>query len=149
MRATPYSRYPVYRGGDADVLGVLEVKSLLDRLDERAPDLFLSCARRCSCPNPRTLKLLEIFREEQQSLALVVDEYGDVTGMVTVNDLMGAVGRLQSGETPDDEALVVERETVRCWSTAACRWTNCARLIGQRQAAGRGRARPPHRRRAC
>ena len=41
------------------------------------------------------LKLLEIFREEQQSLALVVDEYGEVTGMVTVNDLMGAVvGRL-------------------------------------------------------
>ena len=40
MRATPYSRYPVYRGSDADVLGVLEVKSLLDRLDQRAPDLF-------------------------------------------------------------------------------------------------------------
>src|SRR5690606_14857121 len=45
------------------------------------------------------------------SLALVVDEYGDVTGMVTVNDLMGAVlGRVQSGESSDAEALVVTRE---------------------------------------
>ena len=57
------------------------------------------------------LKLLEIFREEQQSLALVVDEYGDVTGMVTLNDLMGAVlGRVQSGENADAEALVVTRD---------------------------------------
>jgi putative hemolysin len=57
------------------------------------------------------LKLLEIFREEQQSLALVVDEYGDVTGMVTVNDLMGAViGRIQSGDSTDAAPLVVERE---------------------------------------
>src|SRR3546814_10743674 len=35
MRATPFSRYPVYRDGDEEVLGVLEVKSLLDRLDQR------------------------------------------------------------------------------------------------------------------
>src|SRR3546814_178219 len=40
MQETPYSRYPVYRGSDADVLGVLEVKSLLEHLDQRTPDLF-------------------------------------------------------------------------------------------------------------
>ena len=34
MRETPYSRYPVYRDSDSDVLGVLEVKTLLDRLDQ-------------------------------------------------------------------------------------------------------------------
>ena len=112
MRTTPYSRYPVYRGSDADVLGVLEVKSLLDRLDQRTPDLF----RELRPPvfvseSTHALKLLEIFREEQQSLGLVVDEYGDVTGMVTVNDLMGAViGRIQSGEGQDNAALVVTRD---------------------------------------
>lgn len=111
MRATPYSRYPVYRGSDADVAGVLEVKSLLDRLDERAPELFKELRPPVFVSeSTHALKLLEIFREEQQSLALVVDEYGDVTGMVTVNDLMGAVlGRMQSGESADAEALVVER----------------------------------------
>jgi putative hemolysin len=112
MRATPYSRYPVYRGSDADVLGVLEVKSLLERLDERAPDLFRELRPAVFVSeSTHALKLLEIFREEQQSIALVVDEYGDVTGMVTLNDLMGAVlGRMQSGESADAEALVVERE---------------------------------------
>ena len=87
MRQTPYSRYPVYRGSDADVLGVLEVKSLLDRLDQTAPDLFQSLRPAVFVSeSTHALKLLEIFREEQQSLALVVDEYGDVTGMVTLND---------------------------------------------------------------
>ncbi len=111
MRETPYSRYPVYRGSDTDVLGLLEVKSLLDRLNERAPDLFKTLRPALFVSeSTHVLKLLEIFREEQQSLALVVDEYGEITGMVTVNDLMGAVlGRLQSGETPDAEALVIER----------------------------------------
>ena len=57
------------------------------------------------------LKLLEIFREEQQSLALVVDEYGDVTGLVTVNDVMGAVlGRIQSGEHDEASAAIVRRD---------------------------------------
>ena len=112
MRETPYSRYPVYRDNDGDVLGVLEVKSLLDRLDQRAPELFASLRPAVFVSeSTHALKLLEIFREEQQSLALVVDEYGDVTGMVTLNDLMGAVlGRIQSGENADSGALVVERD---------------------------------------
>jgi putative hemolysin len=112
MQETPYSRYPVYRGSDADVLGVLEVKSLLERLDQRTPDLFRNLREAVFVSeSTHALKLLEIFREEQQSLALVVDEYGDVTGMVTLNDLMGAVlGRMQSGESADAEALVVARE---------------------------------------
>jgi putative hemolysin len=112
MRETPYSRYPVYRDSDTDVLGVLEVKTLLDRLDQTQPELF-SKLRPAVFVSESThaLKLLEIFREEQQSLALVVDEYGDVTGMVTLNDLMGAVlGRVQSGESADAEALVVARD---------------------------------------
>ncbi|HVK52138.1 MAG TPA: transporter associated domain-containing protein, partial [Pseudoxanthomonas sp.] len=48
---------------------------------------------------------------EQQSLALVVDEYGDIQGLVTLSDLMGAVvGRLQAAENNEDAALVVTRE---------------------------------------
>jgi len=113
MRETPFSRYPVYRGGDSDVLGVLEVKSLLDRLDQHAPDLFreLRPALFVSESTP-ALKLLEIFREEQQSLALVVDEYGDIAGVVTVNDLLGAViGRgTAGGDSVDAESRVVVRD---------------------------------------
>ncbi|QIK81343.1 HlyC/CorC family transporter [Lysobacter sp. HDW10] len=112
MRQTPFSRYPVYRGSDADVLGVLEVKSLLDNLGEARPALFQELREALFVSeSTQAMKLLEIFREEQQSLALVVDEYGDVTGMVTVSDVMGAVtGRLQSAEHSDAETMVVQRE---------------------------------------
>ncbi|MCD9046135.1 hemolysin family protein [Luteimonas sp. MHLX1A] len=112
MRATPFSRYPVLRGSDADVIGVLEVKSLIDRLDEREFELFkyLREPLFVSDSTP-AMKLLEIFREDQQSLALVVDEYGDITGLISVNDLLEAViGRTQTRDGADATPLVVERE---------------------------------------
>jgi len=53
---------------------------------------------------------LEIFREEQQSIALVVDEYGEIQGLVSISDLMGAViGRLLAIENSTKDALVVKR----------------------------------------
>lgn len=112
MRETPFSRYPVYRGADSDVLGILEVKHLAGRvcrdntelLRDLRPALYVS-------DSTNALKLLEIFREEQQTLALVVDEYGDIQGMVSINDLLGAVlGRAQASESAEDEPLVVERD---------------------------------------
>lgn len=111
MRDTPYSRYPVLRGNDADVVGILEIKSLIDRLDAGAFDLFkyLREPLFVSESTP-AMKLLEILRENQQSLALVVDEYGDITGMVTINDVMEAViGRTQSSGV-DASPLVVTRD---------------------------------------
>ena len=113
MREHQFSRYPVYRGSDQDVAGILEVKSLIHTiggdLAERLyhdlrPALFVS-------ESTHAMKLLEIFREEQQSMALVVDEYGEIQGLVTISDLMGAiVGRLQAVENTDEDALVVTRE---------------------------------------
>jgi len=112
MRETPYSRYPVLRGSDQDVMGILEVKHLAGRvcrdnselMRDLRPALFVA-------DSTNALKLLEIFREEQQTVALVVDEYGDIQGMVSINDLLGAVlGRAQATESAEDEPLVVERE---------------------------------------
>jgi len=40
MRETPFARYPVYRGGDSDVAGILEAKTLLDELGKDLPELF-------------------------------------------------------------------------------------------------------------
>lgn len=113
MQDGAFSRYPVYRGNDSDVAGILEVKTLLDELGKPVPALFdnLRPALFVS-ESTQAMKLLEILREEQQSMALVVDEYGDIQGLVTVSDIVDAViGRLQAGaETDADEALVVERE---------------------------------------
>jgi len=112
MRETPFSRYPVYRGSDADVVGVLEIKSLIDRIDARGFDLFKSLREPLFVSESTpAMKLLEILREEQQSLALVVDEYGDVTGLVTVNDVLEAViGRNQTGEGPDAIPQITTRD---------------------------------------
>ena len=112
MRETPFSRYPVCRDSDEEVLGVLEVKSLLDRLDQREQDLFrdLREALFVSESTP-ALKLLEILREDKQSLAMVVDEYGDITGLVTINDVVEAViGRTQGNGGVDAAPLVVARD---------------------------------------
>ncbi|MBS7456198.1 hemolysin family protein [Coralloluteibacterium stylophorae] len=111
MRATPYSRYPVLRGGEEDIVGVLEVKSLLGGLDAGGGDLFaqLRDTLFVSESTP-ALKLIEIFREEEQTLALVVDEYGDIQGMVTLNDVLGAiVGRQGASERGSAQAQVVTR----------------------------------------
>lgn len=111
LREHPYSRYPVYHGDDSKVLGILEAKTLVGRechsnaelISTLRPALFVS-------ESTNALKLLELFREEQQTVALVVDEYGDIQGLVSVNDLIGAVlGRIQSLENDNDETLVVER----------------------------------------
>lgn len=112
MRETPFSRYPVYRGSDAEVVGILEVKSLIDRLQAGQFDLFEQLREPLFVSESTpALKLIEILREEQQSLALVVDEYGDVTGIISVNDVLEAViGRTSSGEGADAHPLVVTRE---------------------------------------
>ena len=128
MADTPYSRYPVLRGSDHEVLGVLEMKALAARMGERArgggtdgqssssdllrdlrPPVFVS-------ESTRALNLLEVFRDEQQSLALVVDEYGEIQGMVTLNDLMGAViGRLLTSESADDADLPIVQRADGSW----------------------------------
>ena len=112
MQETPFARYPVYRGSDSDVAGTLEVKTLLDELGKDTPELFRDIRPPLFVSeSTHALKLVEILREEQQSMALVVDEYGDIQGLVTISDVMDAVlGRLQAGEAHDEEALVVERE---------------------------------------
>lgn len=100
MRATPYSRYPVYRESEDEVLGVLEVKRLLQAI-AREPeagaqparlDLFGKLAKPLFVPSTtRALDLLDEFRDAKTPFALAVDEYGGIEGLVTLNDVLTAV----------------------------------------------------------
>ncbi|MEO6518923.1 MAG: transporter associated domain-containing protein, partial [Pseudoxanthomonas sp.] len=78
----------------------------------RSPEIFQNLREPLFVSeSTHAMKLLEILREEQQSLALVVDEYGEIQGLVTLSDLMGAVvGRLQASENSDENPLVVTRD---------------------------------------
>ncbi|MEP6940747.1 MAG: hemolysin family protein [Rudaea sp.] len=99
MRESSHSSYPVYRGGDKDVVGVLRVKNLIEMIENPRGDLFKQLAKPVYVPGTaRALDLLEELREEESPLALVVDEYGDIDGLVTLNDLLGAV--VGKGATP-------------------------------------------------
>ncbi|MGO4503275.1 MULTISPECIES: hemolysin family protein [unclassified Dyella] len=113
LRTTPYSRYPVYRGDESDILGVVEVKRLLRSYAEGKPDIFGQLSKPLYVPaTARALDLLEEFRDAETQLALVVDEYGDIEGLVTLNDLLAAiVGATQLGSSDTKESpLITPRE---------------------------------------
>jgi len=115
LRDTPYSRYPVYRGDESDVVGVVEVKNLLRNYRGGHPDMFARMAKPLFVPaTARALDLLEEFRDAETPMALVVDEYGDIEGLVTLNDLLAAVvGATQlghgHGHSNEENSPIVER----------------------------------------
>jgi putative hemolysin len=111
LRQTPYSRYPVYRGDESDVAGVVEVKRMLHSFTEGKPELFGHLSRPLFVPaTARALDLLEEFRDAETPLALVVDEYGDIEGLVTVNDLLAAVvGASQIGHGGGEQGPIMQR----------------------------------------
>ncbi|OOG45615.1 hemolysin family protein [Rhodanobacter sp. C01] len=112
LRQTPYSRYPVYRNDESDVVGVVEVKRLLHGFADGRLEMFEHLSKPLFVPaTARALDLLEEFRDAETPLALVVDEYGDIEGVVTVNDLLAAVvGASQIGHAGDaEDAPIVQR----------------------------------------
>ncbi len=113
MRETPYSRYPVYRGSEQEILGVFEVKRVIGRIGRETPiDLFSALRKPLFVPaTARALDLLEEFRDADTPLALVVDEYGDIEGLVTLNDLLSAVvGKTASSPTEARKHPIVQRD---------------------------------------
>jgi putative hemolysin len=112
MRQTPYSRYPVYRGDESEIVGVLEVKTLLGGMTAGKLELFRTLAKPLYVPaTARALDLLEEFRDAETPMALVVDEYGDIEGVVTLNDLLAAVvGASQLGHGHEESPPIVQRE---------------------------------------
>ncbi len=113
MRETPYSCYPVYRGGEQEILGVFEVKRVIGRIGRGTPvDLFGALRKPLFVPaTARALDLLEEFRDADTPLALVVDEYGDIEGLVTLNDLLSAVvGKTAAPLTEAREHPIVQRD---------------------------------------
>jgi len=112
MRGTPYSRYPVYRGSDKDVVGIFQLKQLADRLGSPQVDLFRNLDKPLFVPaTARGMDLIEEFRDAETTMALVVDEYGDITGLVTLNDLLSAVlGKAATPLVDTSSSPIVQRD---------------------------------------
>jgi CBS domain containing-hemolysin-like protein len=107
VSSTPHSRFPVIDESPDDIVGVLHAKHLLD-LDADAdwqaitvPPLFVPEARLLS-------DLLQDFRRTGQHLAVVLDEYGGLSGIVTLEDAL----ELVVGEIDDEFDQEVDRTVI-------------------------------------
>ncbi len=109
LASCPYSRFPVIDGGIDKVLGILHVKDLSLQLMEGRPLDPLSCLRRAWFVPERTpaMRVLKQFQKSHEDIALVVDEHGEVEGLLSLTDLLEAiVGDLPSrGEPPEPGAV--------------------------------------------
>jgi CBS domain containing-hemolysin-like protein len=115
----PFTRYPVYEGDLDDIVGVLHVRDLFSALHDRGLSrVDLRTILRDAIMVPETKPLDELLAEFQRTsnhLAIVVDEYGSVEGLVTLEDLLeeivGEIG--DEFDLPDAGVLRLGRGRVR------------------------------------
>ena len=105
-----HSRLPVYRGTLDDVLGMIHIKDVLGAINaERTPPLS-KLVRKVLFVSPsiRVTDLLLEMRLKRTHMALVVDEYGGIDGLVTIEDLVEQI----VGEIEDEHDLTQDPEMV-------------------------------------
>jgi len=107
-----YSRYPVCRGGLDDVIGVMTAQQLLHQLTQHQNnDLTQGLLPAVFVPETLSgMELLEHFRASDVQMVFVVDEYGEVQGVITLRDVLEAItGEFTASEDSDD-AWAIQRE---------------------------------------
>src|SRR5436305_449438 len=116
---SPYTRYPVYRETLDDIIGVLHVRNLFSALNDRGfANVDLEPLLRPAYIVPETkdlAALLADFRRANFHMAVVVDEYGTMAGIVTLEDLLEEiVGEIEDEfDLPDESVEHVDEKTVR------------------------------------
>jgi putative hemolysin len=120
---SPYTRYPVYRDSLDEIVGVLHVRDLFSALVDRGiAGVQLEQLLRPAHIVPETkdlAALLTEFRRTNQHLAVVVDEYGELEGIVTLEDLLEEiVGEIEDEfDLPDDSIERLDDGRVRVHGT--------------------------------
>jgi putative hemolysin len=110
MIESPYTRYPVYRESLDQVVGILHVRDLISALTDRGiAGVQVEGLVRPAHIVPETkdlAALLAEFRRTNQHMAIVVDEYGDLEGIVTLEDLLEEiVGEIEDEFDLPDESV--------------------------------------------
>jgi putative hemolysin len=106
-----HSRYPVCRGGLDDVIGVVTARQLLQQMAQ-GQDVTLTDNLQAPVFVPETLtgmELLESFRASTMQMVFVVDEYGEIQGVITLQDVLEAItGEFKTAEPEDAWAVMRE-----------------------------------------
>src|SRR5581483_1911042 len=116
---SPYTRYPVYRGSLDEIVGILHVRDLIAAMHDRgivAVDVEEIVRPGIMIPETKDLgALLAEFRRTKQHMAIVIDEYGSMEGIVTLEDLLEEiVGEIEDEfDLPDEDVEQVDEDTVR------------------------------------
>lgn len=108
---SPHSRFPVCRNNIDDMVGIISAKQLLSQSIAGERLELVDLVKNCNfVPNSLSgMELLEHFRTTGSQMVFVVDEYGDLKGLVTLQDMMDAL----TGEFFQEDAndlMVIKRE---------------------------------------
>jgi putative hemolysin len=119
LRQQNYSRVPVYSGTLDNVTGLAFSHDLLQITDEAARTRTVTSILRPAAFVPETKKGYELLREmqrEKQHMRVVIDEYGGVSGLVTIEDLLEQiVGNIRDEHEEDVHVEDPQREANGAW----------------------------------
>jgi putative hemolysin len=113
ISAHGHSRYPAAQASLDNIAGIVRAKDLLEQtLTNQKPDLRAALRQPLFVPETMpAIKLLGLFRKSAKHLALVVNEYGGVQGLVTHHDILEAVvGEIASVTQPEEEPIVTRED---------------------------------------
>jgi CBS domain containing-hemolysin-like protein len=116
---SPYTRYPIYRDSLDEIVGILHVRDLFAAMhDFGIASVRLESIARPAYVVPETkdlAALLADFRREKQHLAIVVDEYGAMEGIVTLEDVLEEiVGEIEDEfDLPDTSVERIDEKRIR------------------------------------
>jgi magnesium and cobalt transporter len=112
---TQHSRFPVIGDDLDDVKGILHAKDLLRLALDRDKDFDIKDWIRSAAVIPESKRLnvlLQDFRSTRNHMAVVVDEYGHVSGVVTIEDVLEQiVGDIEDEHDVDDDSFVKQIDT--------------------------------------
>ncbi len=105
-----HSRYPVIGNERNEVAGILLAKDILPKLFKGSIDFNINEMLRDPKVVPETKKvdsLLDEFKQDRSHLAIVIDEYGEICGLITIEDILEElVGEIEDEHDIDEEEIV-------------------------------------------
>lgn len=108
IQQSEHGRFPVCKGGLRNILGVISARQLLTQtIKGGQPDLTANLQPAVFVPETQTgMELLENFKATHVQLVIVIDEYGEVQGLVTLKDVMEAItGEFKPRDEEDSWAV--------------------------------------------